>query len=115
LSIGPRQAANRPQGRRSRLRDGPRALVERDSVIDPRAAGSLWWRPSPVDRARTGSKHHLHVDAGGVPLAVSLTGVAVEPAYHRSAPWGLLSDVRQCHGRDHDVGGAMTETIPPKA
>jgi transposase len=29
--------------------------------------------PSPVDRARTGSKHHLLVDAAGVPLAVALT------------------------------------------
>ena len=30
--------------------------------------------PSPVDRARTGSKHHLLTDAGGVPLGISLTG-----------------------------------------
>jgi transposase len=30
--------------------------------------------PSPLDRARTGSKHHLIVDAHGIPLAVALTG-----------------------------------------
>ena len=30
--------------------------------------------PSPVDRARSGSKHHLLVDAGGIPLAWRLTG-----------------------------------------
>jgi hypothetical protein len=30
--------------------------------------------PSPVDRARRGSKHHLLVDAAGVPLAITLTG-----------------------------------------
>jgi hypothetical protein len=30
---------------------------------------------SPVDRARTGSKHHLIVDRHGVPLAATLTGV----------------------------------------
>src|ERR1043165_1114051 len=30
--------------------------------------------PSPVDRARTGSKHHLLTDSTGVPLAISLTG-----------------------------------------
>ncbi|MGW7438214.1 IS5 family transposase [Streptomyces sp. NPDC054849] len=30
--------------------------------------------PSPVDRARPGSKHHLVVDGQGIPLAVSLTG-----------------------------------------
>jgi transposase len=30
--------------------------------------------PLPVDRARPGSKHHLICDAGGIPLAVTLTG-----------------------------------------
>ena len=30
--------------------------------------------PSPVDRARNGSKHHLLVDATGIPLAWRLTG-----------------------------------------
>jgi hypothetical protein len=30
--------------------------------------------PSPVDRARPGSKHHLSVDRHGTPLAVTLTG-----------------------------------------
>jgi transposase len=30
--------------------------------------------PSPVDRARNGSKHHLLVDATGIPLAYALTG-----------------------------------------
>lgn len=30
--------------------------------------------PSPVDRGRTGSKHHVLVDRTGIPLAVTLTG-----------------------------------------
>src|SRR4051794_12029484 len=30
--------------------------------------------PSPADRGRPGSKHHLICDAGGIPLAVTLTG-----------------------------------------
>ena len=30
--------------------------------------------PSPVDRVRSGSKHHLLVDATGIPLAWTLTG-----------------------------------------
>ena len=30
--------------------------------------------PSPVDRARAGSKHHLLCDRRGVPLAITLTG-----------------------------------------
>jgi transposase len=29
---------------------------------------------SPVDRSKLGSKHHLLVEGGGIPLAVSLTG-----------------------------------------
>ncbi len=30
--------------------------------------------PSPVDRGRTGSKHHLLTDPSGIPLAATLTG-----------------------------------------
>ena len=30
--------------------------------------------PRPVDRGKTGSKHHLIVEAHGIPLAVTLTG-----------------------------------------
>ncbi len=30
--------------------------------------------PSPVDRARPGSKHHLIVDPSGIPPAITLTG-----------------------------------------
>jgi transposase len=37
------------------------------------AFGGLLTGPSPVDRARAGSKHHLLVDATGIPLAVALT------------------------------------------
>jgi transposase len=40
----------------------------------PRSFEGLLTGPSPVDRSRTGSKHHLLVDATGIPLAVALTG-----------------------------------------
>ncbi|MFG2077734.1 hypothetical protein [Nonomuraea maritima] len=30
--------------------------------------------PSPVDRAKTGSKDHVIADGNGIPLALSLTG-----------------------------------------
>ncbi|MFE3907908.1 IS5 family transposase [Streptomyces sp. NPDC059153] len=30
--------------------------------------------PSPVDRGKTGSKHHVIVDASGIPLAATVTG-----------------------------------------
>jgi hypothetical protein len=44
--------------------------------LQPRAGekGSSATGPSPVDRARNGSKHHLLVDATGIPLAWTLTG-----------------------------------------
>jgi len=44
--------------------------------LEPRAGekGGSETGPSPVDRARSGSKHHLLVDAGGIPLAWRLTG-----------------------------------------
>jgi transposase len=72
--------------------------------------------PSPVDRARTGSKHHLITDATGVPLAISLTGghrndvtqllplidaigaVAGKRGRPRQRPDRLLAD----RGYDHD-------------
>jgi len=44
--------------------------------LQPRAGekGGSETGPSPVDRARNGSKHHLLVDATGIPLAWTLTG-----------------------------------------
>jgi transposase len=44
--------------------------------LPPRAGekGGSETGPSPVDRARNGSKHHLLVDATGIPLAWTLTG-----------------------------------------
>ena len=48
---------------------GGRRLQPRTSEKGGAATG-----PSPVDRARNGSKHHLLVDATGIPLAWTLTG-----------------------------------------
>ena len=44
--------------------------------LQPRAGekGGSATGPSPVDRARNGSKHHLLVDATGIPLAWTLRG-----------------------------------------
>ena len=51
-------------------------MVAGDRRLQPRAGekGGSETGPSPVDRARSGSKHHLLVDASGVPLAWTLTG-----------------------------------------
>lgn len=44
--------------------------------FQPRAGekGGTKTGPSPVDRGRLGSKHHLIVDQNGIPLACTLTG-----------------------------------------
>ncbi|WP_439649029.1 IS5 family transposase [Herbidospora cretacea] len=72
--------------------------------------------PSPVDRGRAGSKHHLITDAGGIPLAVILTGanrndvtqllpllhaipkIRGKRGRHRQRPDAVLAD----RGYDHD-------------
>ena len=47
----------------------------RDRRLQPRAGekGGSETGPSPVDRARNGSKQHLLVDATGIPLAFTVT------------------------------------------
>ena len=51
-------------------------MVARDRRFQPRAGQKRGSEtgPSPVDRGRNGSKHHLLVDASGIPLAFTLTG-----------------------------------------
>ena len=51
-------------------------MVAGDRRLQPCAGekGGSATGPSPVDRARSGSKHHLLVDASGIPLAWTLTG-----------------------------------------
>ena len=65
-----RAAARRAaRGRGDRVVAGGRRRQSRAGEKGGSATG-----PSPVDRARTGSKHHLLVDATGIPLAWTLTG-----------------------------------------
>ncbi|WP_410011399.1 IS5 family transposase [Streptomyces nigrescens] len=52
--------------------DWSRAVIDSSHVRADRPGPKSG--PSPVDRARPGSKHHLIVDGHGIPLAISLTG-----------------------------------------
>ncbi|WP_420834109.1 IS5 family transposase [Streptomyces yunnanensis] len=52
--------------------DWSRAVIDSSHVRAARKGPKSG--PSPVDRARPGSKHHVVTDAQGIPLAVSLTG-----------------------------------------
>ena len=51
-------------------------MVTRGRRLQPRVSeeGDSATGPSPVDRARNGSKHHLLEDATGIPLAWTVTG-----------------------------------------
>ncbi|SOZ05357.1 transposase [Cupriavidus taiwanensis] len=64
--IAARQAArgrpDRPLVRRSRF------------LVDTSRWGGRKTGPNPTDRARPGSKHHILVDANGVPISAILTG-----------------------------------------
>ena len=93
-------------------------MVARGRRLQPRAGekGGSATGPSPVDRARNGSKQHLLVDATGIPLAFSVTGgnrndvtqliplleavpaVAGRPGRPRRRPDSLIAD----RGYDHD-------------
>jgi transposase len=52
--------------------DWSRAVIDSSHVRAARRGPKSG--PSPVDRARPGSKHHIITDGQGIPLAVSLTG-----------------------------------------
>ncbi|RDG38649.1 IS5 family transposase [Streptomyces corynorhini] len=58
--------------RAARQLDWSRAVIDSSHVRAARRGPKSG--PSPVDRARPGSKHHILVDGQGIPLAVSLTG-----------------------------------------
>ncbi|MFO0891992.1 MAG: IS5 family transposase [Isosphaeraceae bacterium] len=54
------------------LIDWSRALLDSASARAPRGGEATG--PSPVDRRKKGTKHHVATDAGGVPLAATTTG-----------------------------------------
>jgi len=52
--------------------DWSRASV--DAVVGPRQKGGDAIGPNPTDRGKPGTKRHIMVDRGGIPLALVLTG-----------------------------------------
>ena len=109
-----------PEAAAQTERRGEDRLVTRRRGCQPYPCpfGGLLTGASPVDRGRAGSKHHLLVDATGIPLVVTLTGgnrndvtqlipllellharpVAGKPGRPRRKPDRLLAD----RGYDHD-------------
>lgn len=58
--------------RRAGKLDLSRAIVDSSSIRAP--GGGRKTGPNPTDRRKKGTKHHLIVDAEGIPLAVEITG-----------------------------------------
>lgn len=63
--------------------------------------------PSPVDRGRAGSKHHLIVDASGIPLAISLTGGKPQRCHPTAALVDGVGPVRGKVGRPRQRAGSL--------
>ncbi len=89
-------------------------MVAGDRRLEPGAGekGGSETGPSPVDRGRPGSKHHLLVDQTGIPLAYALTGS------HRNDVTQLiplLDAVPAVRGRVGRLAGARTACSPTAA
>ena len=76
--VGPHRAAGQAKPRRPifvvRVQAVPLTIGQRSTEMTATAGDRRRLRPSPVDRGRAGSKHHVPTDANGVALATSLTG-----------------------------------------
>lgn len=55
--------------------DWSRASVDSASVAAPRGGSNTG--PNPTDRGKSGTKHHILVDCGGIPLAATHSGANV--------------------------------------
>ncbi len=95
----PGRAAQGWSARHGRLRD--RRLAH------PGPQGESHTGPSPVDRARPGSKHHLIVDRHGTPLAVSLTGGNRHDVTQLTPLLDLIPRIRGLRGRPRHRPGRL--------
>jgi transposase len=55
--------------------------------------------PNPTDRGKPGSKRHVLVDAGGIPLAFALTPANVHDSILLEPVLDAVTPIRQCAGR----------------
>jgi IS5 family transposase len=55
--------------------------------------------PNPTDRGKPGSKRHVLVDAGGIPLAFALTPANVHDSILLEPVLDAVPPIRQCAGR----------------
>ena len=84
--------------------------LTRDALRDAMKGGPATG-PSPVDRAKAGSKHHLIVEAHGIPLAAITTGGAATgfatTTFLVGVPQPLTTNASWAH-RQHHAGSLFT-------
>jgi transposase len=80
-----------PAGRRS---SGQSRLAQR-----ARQAGGCLTGPNPTDRGKAGSKYHLLVDRGGIPLAVGLSAANTHDSVLLEAMVDAVAPVKGPRGR----------------
>jgi transposase len=84
------------------LIDWGRAAI--DSAHARALGGGEATGPSPVDRGKSGSKHHVVVDGGGVPLAATTTGGNVPDVQELETVVDAIPPVRGRRGRPRHSG-----------
>ncbi len=77
--------------------DWSRAVVDSGSVRAPQGGEATG--PNPTDRRKLGSKHHLIVDAHGIPLAATATGAQRHDVTQLTALVDGIPPVRGKRGR----------------
>jgi IS5 family transposase len=82
------------RSRRDRLVEGLARLGKRGSPRGGEKTG-----PNPTDRGKSGSKRHLLVDRGGVPLAVRHTAANVHDSRMLEAMLDAVSPIRRARAR----------------
>jgi transposase len=95
LATHPRDIA----GRASSSRPARPGACHRRQLIRSCDAGGKKTGPNPTDRRKLGSKHHLIVDAQGIPLAIILSGANRHDVTQLDALVAAIPHIRGKRGR----------------
>jgi transposase len=96
--------AARPAGRGERDRLVPVLARQRERAGQ---RGGALTGPNPTDRGKPGTKRHVLVDAGGIPLALVLTPASVHDSLMLEPVLDAVPPVRQCAGRPRKRPGKL--------
>ena len=81
-------------------------MLARQRLVPGQRGGELTG-PNPTDRGKPGSKRHVLVDAGGIPLALALTPANVHDSTVLEPALDAVPPIRQCRGRPRRRPGKL--------